>query len=73
MMHPMKSIKPIIFKLVNRNCLMNLISQGFKNWLILLFHASLIGQAPPKLKWKISRSPVGNFPGVVHIDALGES
>ncbi|KAH9307041.1 hypothetical protein KI387_011445 [Taxus chinensis] len=39
----------------------------------LIFHASLIGQAAPKLKGKISRSLAAKAALAIRIDALGES
>ena len=39
----------------------------------LIFHASLIGQAAPKLKGKISRSLAAKSALSIRIDALGES
>ncbi|KAL5983899.1 Ribosomal RNA processing protein 1 A [Asimina triloba] len=39
----------------------------------LIFHASLIGQAPPKLKGKISRSLAAKTALAIRYDALGDS
>ncbi|ERN01372.1 hypothetical protein AMTRI_Chr03g53960 [Amborella trichopoda] len=39
----------------------------------LIFHASLIGQAPPKFKGKISRSLAAKTALAIRYDALGES
>ncbi len=39
----------------------------------LIYHASLIGQAPPKFKGKISRDLAANCALSIRVDALGEA